>query len=154
MVNFISNSRFCCIIFKRYRNIPNIFFQDEPLRSLDDHSDAKKPFPRCYAMVGYTKISQAVEAIQHVLFQRTKRNNILYWSTSWATCECNEIIQQNLILFLSFLMTTQSLIRKLNIISFLHFLLQSNMQCISSEVLLILCIFSYLFLLFLPGYKC
>lgn len=67
MVN-ASNSKGHSITFKRYRNIPNIFSQDDPLRSLDDHSDAKKLFPGCYDIVGYTEISQAIEPIQYFLF--------------------------------------------------------------------------------------
>lgn len=59
-----------------------------------------------------------------------------------------KLYNRNLVLYLPFPMTTQTLMRKLNIIFLLHFLLQSNMQYILGGVLLTLWIF-LLFILFL-----
>lgn len=109
------------IICKRYRNIPNIFSQDASLRSLDDYSDAKKPFLRCYDIVGYTEISWTIELLrtscfkeqrettssidprevrQHLIIMKLYNKNLLF---------IQQVLQQKL--YLPFLMTTQTLMK-------------------------------------------
>lgn len=60
LVANVSNSTGHSKMRKRYRNSPNIFSQDDSLRLLGNHSDAKKPFLRCYDIFGCTESIQTI----------------------------------------------------------------------------------------------
>lgn len=56
----VSNSTIHSIIRKNVQKYSNYLFQDDPRRSLDSHSAAKKPFPGNNNIAGYTELFQEI----------------------------------------------------------------------------------------------